>query len=239
MEWFTAIGIGFLGSFHCIGMCGPIALALPPADSRQVFIVGRLLYNAGRIVTYTLLGALFGALGGAVQLFGAQQGLSIAVGVAMIAGFILPALLPARWRNKLLVFASAIPGITMLRKYTARLFRSKSIWSLGAIGVLNGFLPCGFVYVGIAGSLLAGGIWQGMAYMALFGAGTTPLMFATSTIGSVMGRTAQQRIRTWAIPVAAVALGSLFVVRGLALDIPYISPPVTTPAAAVEGECCH
>ena len=83
--------IGFFGSLHCIGMCGPIAIALPvPKSSNILFITGRLLYNLGRVVTYTFLGALFGLLGGRIALTGAQQIVSIALGVIIIIAVLLP-----------------------------------------------------------------------------------------------------------------------------------------------------
>ena len=90
MELWTAVVVGLGGSLHCVGMCGPLALALAGGDRGGLrFIGGRLLYNSGRMVTYVLLGGLFGLLGGVLQLAGWQQGLSIAVGGIIMLGAVL------------------------------------------------------------------------------------------------------------------------------------------------------
>ena len=95
-EILTAFTIGFLGSFHCIGMCGPIAIALPvPTSSNISFFTGRILYNIGRVVTYSFLGLLFGLVGGRIALAGAQQIVSIILGIVII----IAVLLPQRYKN--------------------------------------------------------------------------------------------------------------------------------------------
>ncbi|MGZ4043606.1 MAG: sulfite exporter TauE/SafE family protein, partial [Bacteroidia bacterium] len=87
----AAISLGLLGSFHCIGMCGPIALALP-VHQATVFrkVVAILLYNSGRIITYSLLGLLFGIIGQGFAVFGLQQVLSVSLGTLILLSIILP-----------------------------------------------------------------------------------------------------------------------------------------------------
>src|SRR5690625_5954629 len=87
----TAFLFGLLGSFHCIGMCGPIAFILPvDRTSRAKGMWQTSLYHMGRLLTYTIIGVLFGLIGSSFQLFGFQQGLSIAMGVLMLLVLIIP-----------------------------------------------------------------------------------------------------------------------------------------------------
>ena len=231
---FTALSVGFIGSVHCIGMCGPIALALPRGDGGKAALVGgRLLYNSGRIITYAALGALFGAVGGLMDIAGLQQTLSIVIGVLVILAVLLPARLKAR-------AGAALGGNPLgdrVRRGVSALFRSRKSGALLGIGLLNGLLPCGFVYIGIAGAVLGDGPLEGMLYMTMFGLGTIPLMLLTSLAGDAFGAPLRRRIARL-IPAMAFVLGVLFVARGLALDIPLLSPPAAG-LSAQEPECCH
>jgi len=114
-------------------------------------------------------------------------------------------------------------GIAVLKAELGRLFRSQSRFSLLFIGLLNGLLPCGFVYLGLAGSLTTGSVWGGMAYMGLFGLGTVPLMLVVSLSGHLVSVGVRQFVSRL-LPVGMVVLGILFVLRGLGLGIPYVSP---------------
>lgn len=220
MEIWTAFLLGLGGSFHCVGMCGPLALALPGEKrGRLRFVAGRLLYNGGRIVTYVLLGGIFGLLGGVVEMAGFQQTLSVAVGAVIIIGTVTPLGL----RKRVLSASWLAAGISVLKNALARLFRTRSQTGLLLIGLLNGLLPCGFVYLGLAGSLTTGGVLRGMVYMALFGAGTVPLMLTVSLTGHLLSLRMRQFARRL-LPVGMLILGILFVLRGMALDIPYVSP---------------
>lgn len=220
MEIWTAFLIGLGGSLHCVGMCGPLALALPGGGAdRWRLVTGRLLYNGGRVVTYALLGGIFGLVGGMVRMAGLQQTLSIALGAAII----LAGLVPLLGRRVVLPGAFLGRGVAALKGSLSRLFQSRNRSSLLFIGLLNGLLPCGFVYLGLAGSLTTGSVAGGMAYMALFGLGTAPLMLAVSLSGQLVS----VDVRQWArrlLPVGMLVLGTLFVLRGLGLGIPYVSP---------------
>jgi hypothetical protein len=238
MELLTAFLIGFLGSFHCIGMCGPIALALPGVKlSSWSFYKGRLLYNLGRVLTYSVLGAIFGFLGNRIALFGLQQTLSITLGSIII----LLVILPHKFRTKLITSHLLNFYNLKLKSLFTPLFKKGSSISLFTIGILNGFLPCGFVYIGIAGAIAvsSNGILNSIFFMALFGAGTIPAMFGTSLIGNILTINFKQKLLRLT-PVFALILGLIFVVRGLNLGIPYLSPKFQNmQKSQIEEPVCH
>jgi len=235
MEFLTALAIGFLGSLHCIGMCGPIAVALPlPGSNTLSFIAGRLLYNIGRVIAYGILGSVFGLLGSRIVLFGFQQGLSIALGLLIIIYVVSP----TKWKHKLSAAAPAQKIIIPLKSSIGKLFQRSSFSSLFIIGFLNGFLPCGFVYIGLAGAMAAGNAVSGMGVMVMFGIGTIPAMFAASVFGKFINLNIRRKL-TKAFPALAILLALVFILRGLNLGIPYISPKFETKAKVQEINCCQ
>lgn len=239
MEVWTGFVVGLFGSLHCVGMCGPIALALPIFGESQFKIMfGRVLYNLGRIVTYSVLGALFGLFGSRLILFGLQQNLSIAIGSLILLYILIPRKLKTRVSE--LYFYRKI--VLFLKTHYSNLLSRRTNRSLFTIGLLNGLLPCGFVYVGIAGAVSTVDWMSGAAYMALFGLGTFPIMFATAVLGKVINFNLKRRI-TKLIPVFAVVLAILFILRGLNLGIPYVSPKFSYPAKPEthiqQPNCCE
>jgi len=214
--------IGFLGSLHCIGMCGPIALALPSGSFRSFsFYTGRVLYNFGRVITYSFFGLIFGILGKSISFISIefQQGVTIATGAVIL----LIVILPSGFKLKISEKLSFINFTSKIKSYFSSLFKKGSLGSLFFIGILNGFLPCGFVYVGLAGALVTGEMLSGIFYMALFGIGTIPVMFGTALAGNFINLQVRQKISK-AIPYFAGLIAILFILRGLSLGIPYISP---------------
>lgn len=236
MEVWTGFVVGLLGSLHCVGMCGPIVAALPQGEGGKLsFLYGRLLYNSGRVITYALIGLVFGLIGKTIFMAGYQQGLSIAIGVVII----LAVITPSRYSQGLIAALGLGKVYKMISKLWGRLFRSSKKSSLFAIGLLNGFLPCGFVYVALAGAVATGGALKGAAYMALFGVGTIPILLAFSLIGNVIGQKFRHAFSR-AVPVLAIALALVFILRGLSLGVPILSPKMTQDLATgeVKSSCC-
>jgi len=171
MIW-SAIILGFLGSFHCVGMCGPIAFMLPVDRSNSVKKVSQIFtYHFGRLLAYSIIGLFFGLVGKSLYIFGLQR-----------------------------------------------------------------FLPCGLVYMGVFASLAMSSAWQGSLYMALFGLGTIPLMTTAIYLGKFLNATVKQRIQK-AIPVFVIIIGALFIIRGLGLGIPYLSPAPAIDMATGTIDC--
>jgi uncharacterized protein len=227
MDCWTAFILGLVGSLHCAGMCGPLALALPPAgNNAPAYFLGRLAYNLGRIATYCALGLVFGLVGATLWLAGIQRWVSIALGVALLIGLFASRRL-VRWNPVLLV-------VDRLKSRMSVLLRRRSVGSLAVLGLLNGLLPCGLVYAACAGATATGSVRAGVEYMAAFGAGTVPMMLALSLSGNLVPISLRLRLRK-AIPVCLFLLGTLLILRGMSLGIPYLSPNLS----GGRPSCCH
>lgn len=215
----SAIIFGLLGSFHCVGMCGPIAFMLPVDRQNSTKAFFQILsYHLGRLLTYSLIGLLFGFLGKGFYFFGFQQQLSIIVGVSMILVILFPKLFAkvnlSKSLNKVIFKVKNALGKELKKKRNDTFF---------TIGFLNGFLPCGLVYMAVFGALATTNAFSGSLYMFLFGLGTIPLMTAVVYLGNFTKGTFRKRIQK-IIPIVVVLIGVLFILRGLGLGIPYISP---------------
>lgn len=217
---FVALMIGVVGSFHCVGMCGPLALALPLRNnSFTAKFTGAFIYNAGRIVTYSVFGLIFGLIGQTAALFGFQQWLSIITG-AVILLFII---IPKKYKIQSTASNYATGFFARIRLELGRLFTQKNNSSLFVIGLLNGLLPCGLVYMAVAGAIAAGDIGKSILFMAAFGLGTLPIMWSIAFFGNYVGVSLRQKIRR-AYPYMMAVMACLLILRGMGLGIPYISP---------------
>ena len=230
MELWSAFLLGFVGSAHCVGMCGPLALALPATGGvRARFFAGRALYNLGRIVTYTVMGVAFGLLGKTFAVAGLQRWVSLTAGAIILIGLIV---------SPNLSFTNAAAGsVGWVKRQLAQLFRQRSLSALFAIGALNGFLPCGLVYAACVAAVATGDVLGGAKFMAVFGLGTTPMLLVISILGQKLQLQLRFKLQRL-IPVSLAVVGLLLLLRGMALGIPYVSPQL--PATPTAGHsCCH
>lgn len=231
MELWTAFSIGLLGSLHCIGMCGPIAFALPLNRQNNLQAsLGGLTYNLGRLLTYFLLGSLFGVLGFGFALAGVQQWISIVVGVFMISTVLYSSVS----HSKYLDLSSFNLWIGRVKAELGKRLGRKSFQNLFAIGLLNGLLPCGLVYLALAGATASKTVVEGGLFMLFFGLGTLPVMLSVAVYGNQLKLSLMKKGRKL-IPVFVVVIGSLFILRGLNLGVPYLSPKLNPQ----EVESCH
>ncbi|MXN90104.1 sulfite exporter TauE/SafE family protein [Flavobacterium sp. Sd200] len=217
---FSALILGLISSLHCIGMCGPIAMMLPvdhknPAKKALQI----MLYHAGRLTAYGSLGLAFGVLGRGFYLAGMQQQVSIIAGIVMITVVLLPERIFARYNFSKPVYRI----ISKIKTNLGSQFKKRSYKALFVTGMLNGYLPCGLVYAALFGAIAMQNIPIGIVYMLLYGVGTIPLMsivvYASGFIKAPF-RNSMAKV----VPYAAVVIGMLFIVRGLGLGIPYLSP---------------
>jgi sulfite exporter TauE/SafE len=225
--------IGFFGSFHCVGMCGPIVLALPVGNASTFkLVVSRVAYNFGRILTYTFFGAVFGFFGRGITFVGFQRYATIIIGVSILFYY----LTPSKYKGKLALTAPYKLLSNFVKKSFKRITKDGSPQSLFLFGIINGFLPCGFVYVAIAGAVTMGDALSGASFMALFGLGTTPIMLGTALVGKFISGNVRRRMNKL-IPVFAIILAILFILRGLNLGIHYISPKLSNDALEQSQYC--
>jgi sulfite exporter TauE/SafE len=230
----TAFLLGLVGGLHCLGMCGPLAIA-QPAPSKGIVrrVCGRLTYNGGRIVTYALMGVVFGAFGGILELKLLQRGLSVVVGVGLVLCLVFTFLGPG-WLNP---SRGAYTGVGYLQRKMAGLLKRRSLPGAFLLGLLNGLLPCGLVYVALAGAIAAGSVAGGALYMTVFGVGTLPAMLAVGLLGLRVQGLVALRPR-YLVPAAGLAVAALLVLRGMSLGIPYLSPSFSAEEGA-EPSCCE
>jgi len=216
----TAFIFGLISSFHCIGMCGAIAMMLPVDRDNQAKKVTQILtYHIGRLMAYATIGLIFGLLGRGLYLAGFQQKMSIFIGVAMIVVILIPEKVFAQYNFSKPVFKL----ISKIKTSLGNQFKNKSYKSLFTIGLLNGFLPCGMVYVALFGAIAMQNEFYGVFYMILFGLGTVPLMSSLVYLNSFLTIAVRNKIQK-IIPFVAVIIGIMFIFRGLGLGIPYLSP---------------
>lgn len=229
----AAMIMGMIGSFHCVGMCGPLALSLPlSSNSLWVKFTGAFVYNAGRIITYALFGLLFGAVGKTASVFGMQQWLSVILGLVIIVFVVMP----KKFNNAAQNEGVVAKALQYLRSSIAKLFSKKGFHSLFAIGLLNGLLPCGMVYMAAAAATATGSTGNAMLFMIFFGAGTLPVMWSLAFFGNYIGVAVRQKIRR-AYPLMVAVMACLLIIRGLGLDVPYLSPAINSSTQQVQN--CH
>jgi sulfite exporter TauE/SafE len=224
----TGFLLGFVGSLHCAGMCGPLVMAVPTyGQTRSTRIGSKLLYHFGRISTYCMLGAFFGLIGEVLSLAALQRWLSIAAGVGILVGLSFSALSAPN--------TPAWAGVAKLKRAFGTLLHRRTGVATFLLGAINGLLPCGLVYVAAAAALATGSFETSILYMLAFGVGTLPMMLGVASARRALkwipGRYAQKLV-----PACVAIVAFLLVLRGMSLGIPYLSPNLSN-ATAVQG--CH
>lgn len=216
MQYYTAFILGLVGSLHCLGMCGPLLLAMPGGvGAGGRFLTGRLIYHLGRIGVYALLGAAFGLIGQTFALAGWQRWVSITAGSVILIGLLAS--------TRFGLSTPAFKVVQKLKSHFARLLIRRDLSSQFLLGALNGLLPCGLVYVACAGAVATGHILSGIGFMAAFGLGTLPMLLSVSFIGKKLSFNHRQKLQKL-IPASIALVGVLLILRGMDLGIPYISP---------------
>lgn len=211
----SAFTIGLFGSLHCLGMCGPLMLVVQQGRPKGQILLETLLYQTGRISTYALVGFLFGSLGWGVHLFGRQRELAIATGVFILiaALFQLDLETPLK-RIKLFEKLQ-----TKLRKLFGNKIKNSGSSSRFFLGIINGLLPCGLVYLAVLGAANASSPWLGAAYMSCFGLGTLPLLLAGLYASYRFAPKLRKHIRVFTT-IILLLTGALLIWRGVHYAVP-------------------
>lgn len=225
--------MGLLGSVHCIGMCGPLVMALPISQMNPIQkVLATILYHIGKITTYGLLGVVVGVFGKQIPFYNVQQHLSIVIGSLMLV-YVLRVfyLHPKRKLGFLKIDWLQKPIIAALGK----LFKQNNLGSFLLIGFLNGLLPCGMIYLALGSAWANQSALQSGLFMVLFGLGTLPALLMVAFGGQLMGFAFRQKIQK-ALPYMLFSMGVLLILRGMNLGIPYISPMIDNGASVA---ACH
>lgn len=215
----SALILGLVGSFHCVGMCGPIALALPVGNGSRIHkIFSYATYHIGKLSAYAVIGFLFGVLGYGLDMAGFQQTISLAVGLFMLAYVWFP-----KFFQRMKIGGPLIKFQSSMTAHMAKRIKSNRTSALMGLGFFNGLLPCGLVYVAVAASMSTFEPLNGALFMVLFGVGTIPALTLVVYTGHRIGSTFRMNLQK-AVPIIVTAFAILFILRGLGLGIPYLSP---------------
>jgi sulfite exporter TauE/SafE len=229
----SAISLGLLSSFHCLGMCGPIAFVLPVGErSKSSKILGISIYNLGRVITYSIMGLLVGFFGEGLRFMGVSQVISIVLGVLLIlyvvfAKKLIKINVHSKFAYKFNAFVKAKLAVFLKRKSNA---------SLLVLGLLNGLIPCGVVFIALQGALIQNSLFNSWLFMLIFGAGTIPMMFSVTYLSNTFKQVTKLKINK-VMPYLTIVIALLLIVRGANLDIPYLSPSYDEQTN--EMSCCH
>jgi sulfite exporter TauE/SafE len=230
---FTAFLAGLAGSVHCVGMCGPLALSLPFSRfSRYDKWLAIFLYNIGRVGAYSTIGLIVGIVGRGINWFGLTQIISIVLGATILISVLLPKLLKNKhihlpvWINRYQINALQY------------LIKKQRVGWMFLVGLMNGFLPCGLVYMAVAAALVAGSVANAVLFMIFFGVGTIPAMVALVAIAHNLPVRIKSSFQQF-VPIVSVIIATLLILRGLNLDIPFISPYLSQNLTGVNTVECH
>jgi sulfite exporter TauE/SafE len=230
MIW-SALVLGFIGSLHCLGMCGPLVLSLPSYGSSISSAITRsIIYNGARIITYTSFGLISGVLIKSFSLFGLQQYLSIFSGIVLL----IMALSHFNILSKVSIVSSGFI-LSVKQAFTNRI-KKAGLLNLFTLGLLNGLLPCGLVYMALAASATQASSSDAMLYMLLFGLGTTPAIFSIMMSNHFFKKPFFSFTKKF-YPYFLIAIAGILILRGMNLGIPYVSPKMQAETCVVD--CCH
>lgn len=234
MNWWAPLLMGFAGSFHCIGMCGPIAMYAGNKNFAAKYLFNRIIYNLGRVVTYSILGLLLGLFGAGLNYAGFQQSISIVAGIFLLL-FVLTTFFASKFQSLNFISNKVSAG---LKKVFNQLIQQESSLKWLGLGLVNGVLPCGFVYLALGVAAFQVDILHTVTFMSLFGAGTIPAMLAVTLSAGIINLNWKNKLGRIS-PYLASVVAVLLILRGLNLGIPYISPAIDhSENGMVKLECC-
>ncbi len=212
----TALTLGFLGSIHCAGMCGPLMLFHFSGINREAFFIKFIIYQISRVLGYALLGMMFGQLGFIGHLIGIQQIISLVAGIVLLfIGYSY--FFPFSWKFNF--DAQIFSFLNGLIRHT-----SSPIQKFFIAGFINGFLPCGFSFIALSFATTTYSMLYGALFMIFFGLANIPALLAVSLISQKVK--SSRSIGKYIMPVLALITGTLLVLRSMNLNIPYISPNI-------------
>jgi sulfite exporter TauE/SafE len=211
MYWIiSAWFMGFIGSTHCIGMCGPLVLAVPSkSDTVMSKVWSGLLYNLGRVSTYVMFGATIGISQKFLIPLVMQSKVSIIMGIILI----LISLSYFLFKNKRVVFSTQNKFYQKVGIALAKLYNNPNNLNIFSIGLLNGLLPCGLVYAALATAFASMSFYKSIIFMAFFGFGTLPVMWGVVFFANYITPAIRSKMKML-FPVVYAIAGVLLILRG-------------------------
>lgn len=229
--YLAALMMGLTGSLHCAGMCGPIMLFMPFQQFKGLKkIAGISFYHFSRISAYALMALVIYSFRSSFNPR-VQQYISIILGSSLlIAGLLSFLPLRNKWQVKL-------PWSESVKRKLAYFMGSPSLTSIAVSGFLNGLLPCGLVYLVLSSTLALHSPLQAVAFTYVFGLGTLPVLVSIILFKNKMVLLKKFSVQKFT-PVIVFVFGFVFLLRGLNLGIPYLSPHTEVSHGAIHS-CCH
>lgn len=229
LYFLSAFVFGILGSFHCMGMCGPLVMSLPfqTLQGKRSFF-GILAYHFGKMLMYALFGFAVGLLGQSIAIFKYQQVLTILAGIVLLVITVLPTIKQH--------FKFNLPIAQSLQWLNQKV--SKDNWFLyyALFGFINGMFPCGLMYAALATSAASLSAWKGFFFMFFFGLGTVPSLSFVIYFQKKLSPN-YRKYFTKSTYYFSILVAALLILRGFNLGIPYVSPKINTETKTVD--CCH
>lgn len=226
-----ALLMGLTGSLHCAGMCGPIIFVMPfgmMSGFKKWLGIG--LYHFARISVYAGMALVLHSFKSMFQPQW-QQYISIALGVILLTIGLI-SFVP---NSKISI---NLPWAGFVKKQLGHFIGNPTLFSLTMAGLLNGLLPCGLEYMALSSTISAPTAAQSVLLMYTFGIGTVPMMVAITILKNKASFLRMQHVKKL-VPVMMFVFGGLFVVRGMNLGIPYLSPKVAIEHNEIKASCCH
>ena len=222
----AAFLIGLMGSLHCVGMCGPVMLAFNGANQK---VGGVLIYHAGRILTYLLIGLILGLIGSYVSVLKVQQTTTLLLGIIILLLYGVPS-----FRNKVERFYYRSYFYHFIRSAITKNLSTKRRWFLS--GVANGFFPCGLTYIAAAGAIAMSDFWNGLLFMLAFGLGTIPALFILQFSGNFLLKRFKSLIPR-SLQFVALLSGILMIYRATMMGFPDFDAKVREGAISLMTVC--
>lgn len=223
----AGFSLGLISNLHCIGMCGPLVIAVPISDNPTRKWIDILTYHLSRIFVYGILGLFIGMLGSQLSIWGMQQAVSIIGGVIILIYAISKIFKTSFLPNKETQLNKKIT------QWIVYFMSNQSLYSKAILGALNGLLPCGLVYIALAASLVYGNIFNSMAHMIAFGLGTFPSLILIMLFKHKMNFSLRTKINKLT-PYFLGLVACILILRGMNLGLPYISPKLND-----KHSCCE
>jgi len=225
IEWWSIVTIAFIGSFgHCIGMCGGFIIAyssnkIDSSMNKQAQFIRHLTYNIGLVSSYIIIGMVFGFIGSVIAM-----SMSMHVILFIFAGVIMIITgLGMLGVSKLIhLLEGSVMKMPWFKALFSKLIKSKSVGSFFALGVMNGFFPCGFVFFFAAKAAASASMINGGLIMAVFGLATVPTLLSIGQSVSLLQKMEFRAMMNKIAAIAIVVYGICSIYYGLAYfyDLP-------------------